>query len=97
MSWPYLPEDFDQQYDSAWVWLPNSLYDSVKGHDLSLEYWVFRCKVQNSGNFGLFAWPCWDTLTRGCRLGNGIVSLARGACGVRSWLPSLSKSIYHST
>jgi alkanesulfonate monooxygenase SsuD/methylene tetrahydromethanopterin reductase-like flavin-dependent oxidoreductase (luciferase family) len=38
MSWPYLPDDFDQQYDSAWIWLPNSLYDPAKGHDLYREY-----------------------------------------------------------
>jgi alkanesulfonate monooxygenase SsuD/methylene tetrahydromethanopterin reductase-like flavin-dependent oxidoreductase (luciferase family) len=38
MSWPYLPDDFDQKYDSAWVWLPNSLYDPRKGHDLYREY-----------------------------------------------------------
>ena len=38
MPWPYLPDDFDQKYDSAWVWLPNSLYDPVKGHELYREY-----------------------------------------------------------
>ena len=38
MPWPYLPADFDQRYDSAWVWLPNALYDPVKGHDLYREY-----------------------------------------------------------
>jgi alkanesulfonate monooxygenase SsuD/methylene tetrahydromethanopterin reductase-like flavin-dependent oxidoreductase (luciferase family) len=38
MSWPFLPADFDTEYDSAWVWLPNSLYDPVKGHDLYREY-----------------------------------------------------------
>src|SRR5204862_6765603 len=38
MPWPYLPDDFDQKYDSAWVWVPNSLYDPVKGHDLYREY-----------------------------------------------------------
>jgi alkanesulfonate monooxygenase SsuD/methylene tetrahydromethanopterin reductase-like flavin-dependent oxidoreductase (luciferase family) len=38
MPWPYLPEDFDSRYDSAWVWLPNQLYDPVKGHDLYREY-----------------------------------------------------------
>src|SRR5437016_5638200 len=38
MSWPYLPDDFDQQHDSAWVWLPNSLYDPAKGHELYREY-----------------------------------------------------------
>ena len=31
MSWPYLPSDFDDKYDSAWIWLPNELYDPVKG------------------------------------------------------------------
>jgi alkanesulfonate monooxygenase SsuD/methylene tetrahydromethanopterin reductase-like flavin-dependent oxidoreductase (luciferase family) len=38
MSWPHLPAGFDQDYDSAWVWLPNSLYDPVKGADLYREY-----------------------------------------------------------
>jgi alkanesulfonate monooxygenase SsuD/methylene tetrahydromethanopterin reductase-like flavin-dependent oxidoreductase (luciferase family) len=38
MSWPFLPANFDAEYDSAWVWLPNSLYDPVKGHDLYREY-----------------------------------------------------------
>jgi alkanesulfonate monooxygenase SsuD/methylene tetrahydromethanopterin reductase-like flavin-dependent oxidoreductase (luciferase family) len=38
MPWPHLPDDFDQKYDSAWVWLPNSLYDPVVGHDLYCEY-----------------------------------------------------------
>ena len=27
MPWPYLPRDFDRAYDSAWVTLPNRLYD----------------------------------------------------------------------
>jgi alkanesulfonate monooxygenase SsuD/methylene tetrahydromethanopterin reductase-like flavin-dependent oxidoreductase (luciferase family) len=38
MSWPYLPADFDAKYDSAWIWLSNSLYDPVKGHELYREY-----------------------------------------------------------
>jgi alkanesulfonate monooxygenase SsuD/methylene tetrahydromethanopterin reductase-like flavin-dependent oxidoreductase (luciferase family) len=38
MPWPYLPADFNEQYDSAWIWLPNSLYDPVKGHDLYQGY-----------------------------------------------------------
>jgi alkanesulfonate monooxygenase SsuD/methylene tetrahydromethanopterin reductase-like flavin-dependent oxidoreductase (luciferase family) len=38
MSWPYLPQDFDDCYDSAWVWLPNSLYDPEKGCELYQEY-----------------------------------------------------------
>src|SRR6516164_6532183 len=38
MPWPYLPDDFDQKYDSAWIWLPNSLYDPVRGQELYREY-----------------------------------------------------------
>jgi alkanesulfonate monooxygenase SsuD/methylene tetrahydromethanopterin reductase-like flavin-dependent oxidoreductase (luciferase family) len=38
MPWPYLPDDFDERYDSAWIWLPNTLYDPVKGHTLYQEY-----------------------------------------------------------
>ena len=38
MPWPYLPADFDEKYDSAWIWLPNSLYDPVKGHALYQHY-----------------------------------------------------------
>jgi alkanesulfonate monooxygenase SsuD/methylene tetrahydromethanopterin reductase-like flavin-dependent oxidoreductase (luciferase family) len=38
MSWPHLPADFDDKYDSAWIWVPNSLYDPVQGHELYREY-----------------------------------------------------------
>jgi alkanesulfonate monooxygenase SsuD/methylene tetrahydromethanopterin reductase-like flavin-dependent oxidoreductase (luciferase family) len=38
MSWPYLPADFDEKYDSAWVWLSNAMYDPVKGEELYREY-----------------------------------------------------------
>jgi alkanesulfonate monooxygenase SsuD/methylene tetrahydromethanopterin reductase-like flavin-dependent oxidoreductase (luciferase family) len=38
MSWPYLPEDFEKNYDSAWVWCPNALFDPVKGGELYNEY-----------------------------------------------------------
>ncbi len=38
MPWPYLPDNFDSKYDSAWVWLPNELYDPAKGHDLYKQY-----------------------------------------------------------
>jgi len=38
MSWPYLPAAFDRDYDSAWVWLPNRLYDPVKGQALYRDY-----------------------------------------------------------
>jgi alkanesulfonate monooxygenase SsuD/methylene tetrahydromethanopterin reductase-like flavin-dependent oxidoreductase (luciferase family) len=38
MPWPYLPRDFDHAYDSAWVTLPNRLYDPNRGHRLYNEY-----------------------------------------------------------
>lgn len=38
MPWPDLPPDFDENYDSAWVTLPNSNYDPVKGHKLYTRY-----------------------------------------------------------
>src|SRR2546429_503124 len=38
MPWPYLPADFDEKYDSAWVTLPNSIYDPVRGHELYNRY-----------------------------------------------------------
>ena len=38
MPWPYLPDNFDEIYDSAWVWLPNSLYYPKKGADLYNDY-----------------------------------------------------------
>ena len=38
MSWPHLPDSFERDHDSAWVWVPNSLYDPVKGHVLYREY-----------------------------------------------------------
>jgi alkanesulfonate monooxygenase SsuD/methylene tetrahydromethanopterin reductase-like flavin-dependent oxidoreductase (luciferase family) len=38
MSWPYLPANFAEEYDSAWIWVPNQLYDPVKGHDLYQNY-----------------------------------------------------------
>ncbi len=38
MPWPYLPADFDEKYDSAWVTLPNSIYDPIKGNALYNRY-----------------------------------------------------------
>ena len=38
MPWPYLPEDFSQTHDTAWVECENSLYDPVKGHELYNRY-----------------------------------------------------------
>lgn len=38
MPWPYLPEDFEEKYTSAWVTCPNSFYDPEKGHALYNRY-----------------------------------------------------------
>jgi alkanesulfonate monooxygenase SsuD/methylene tetrahydromethanopterin reductase-like flavin-dependent oxidoreductase (luciferase family) len=38
MPWPHLPADFEQKYDSAWVWFPNTFYDPKEGHDLYNRY-----------------------------------------------------------
>ncbi len=38
MPWPHLPADFDDTYDSAWVTLPNAIYDPEKGHALYNRY-----------------------------------------------------------
>lgn len=34
MPWDRLPADFGDKYESAWTWLPNSLYDPKHGHTL---------------------------------------------------------------
>jgi alkanesulfonate monooxygenase SsuD/methylene tetrahydromethanopterin reductase-like flavin-dependent oxidoreductase (luciferase family) len=38
MPWPHLPADFDTKYDSAWVTLPNAIYDPARGHVLYNRY-----------------------------------------------------------
>jgi alkanesulfonate monooxygenase SsuD/methylene tetrahydromethanopterin reductase-like flavin-dependent oxidoreductase (luciferase family) len=38
MPWPYLPDDFMARYESAWVTLPNALYDPERGHALYHRY-----------------------------------------------------------
>jgi alkanesulfonate monooxygenase SsuD/methylene tetrahydromethanopterin reductase-like flavin-dependent oxidoreductase (luciferase family) len=38
MSWPYLPDDFEDNYDSAWIWCPNALFDPDKGGKLYNDY-----------------------------------------------------------
>ena len=38
MPWPHLPADFEQRYDSAWLTLPNALYDPARGQRLYGEY-----------------------------------------------------------
>ena len=38
MPWPHLPPDFEENYDSAWVTLPNKFYDPINGHALYNRY-----------------------------------------------------------
>jgi alkanesulfonate monooxygenase SsuD/methylene tetrahydromethanopterin reductase-like flavin-dependent oxidoreductase (luciferase family) len=38
MSYPYLPADFDEKYDTGWVTVPNSLWDAEKSRGLYQEY-----------------------------------------------------------
>jgi alkanesulfonate monooxygenase SsuD/methylene tetrahydromethanopterin reductase-like flavin-dependent oxidoreductase (luciferase family) len=38
MPWDRLPADFGDKYESAWTWLPNSLYDPAHGHELYNRY-----------------------------------------------------------
>jgi len=38
MPYAYLDLDFDKKYKSAWVVLPNTYYDPVKGHELYNRY-----------------------------------------------------------
>jgi alkanesulfonate monooxygenase SsuD/methylene tetrahydromethanopterin reductase-like flavin-dependent oxidoreductase (luciferase family) len=38
MAYPYLPQDFDAQYDSGWVTVPNQLWDHERTDGLYQEY-----------------------------------------------------------
>ena len=38
MAYPYLPEDFDEQYESGWVTVPNTLWDRQRAKGLYQEY-----------------------------------------------------------
>jgi len=38
MAYPHLPADFDEKYDTGWVTVPNSLWDSDKSRGLYQEY-----------------------------------------------------------
>lgn len=38
MPWDRLPDDFDQKYESAWTWLPNSIYEPEHGGELYNRY-----------------------------------------------------------
>src|SRR2546425_11394115 len=38
MPWPDLPADFEQKHDSAWLTLPNTLFDPRRGQALYTDY-----------------------------------------------------------
>jgi alkanesulfonate monooxygenase SsuD/methylene tetrahydromethanopterin reductase-like flavin-dependent oxidoreductase (luciferase family) len=38
MSWPFLSDAFEAEHDSAWIWVPNALYDPARGHQLYADY-----------------------------------------------------------
>ena len=38
MAYPYLPEDFDEHYESGWVTVPNHLWDRDRTEGLYQEY-----------------------------------------------------------
>src|SRR5215475_10249899 len=38
MPWDRLPADFTTKYESAWTWLPNSIYEPEHGHELYNQY-----------------------------------------------------------
>ncbi|QDU98524.1 LLM class flavin-dependent oxidoreductase [Lignipirellula cremea] len=38
MPWDRLPDDFEEKYESAWTWLPNSLYEPKHGGELYNRY-----------------------------------------------------------
>ena len=38
MSYPHLPADFDERYDTGWVTVPNALWDANKSRGLLNEY-----------------------------------------------------------
>ncbi len=38
MAYPYLPDDFDEKFDSGWVTVPNRLWDRDRSRGLYKEY-----------------------------------------------------------
>jgi alkanesulfonate monooxygenase SsuD/methylene tetrahydromethanopterin reductase-like flavin-dependent oxidoreductase (luciferase family) len=53
MPWRYLPADFAEKNDSAWVWCPNTYYDPAKGHDLYNEYVDALVRCEDYGFDGI--------------------------------------------
>lgn len=53
MPWDRLPADFDTKYDTAWTWLPNTLYDPRHGHTLYNRYLDELCLADELGFDGV--------------------------------------------
>jgi len=53
MPWDRLPSDFNEKYESAWTWLPNSLYDPQHGHTLYNRYLDELCLADELGFDGV--------------------------------------------
>ncbi len=53
MPWPYLPDDFAQTHDTAWVVCENSLYDPERGHQLYNRYLDELALVEELGFEGV--------------------------------------------
>jgi alkanesulfonate monooxygenase SsuD/methylene tetrahydromethanopterin reductase-like flavin-dependent oxidoreductase (luciferase family) len=53
MPWDRLPADFDTKYESAWTWLPNSIYDPKHGNELYNRYLDELCLADELGFDGV--------------------------------------------
>src|ERR671922_2349290 len=53
MPWDRLPADFATKYESAWTWLPNSIYDPRHGHELYNRYLDELCLADELGFDGV--------------------------------------------
>ena len=53
MPWDRLPADFDTKYESAWTWLPNSLYDPQHGHSSTTAISTSWCLADELGFDGV--------------------------------------------
>lgn len=53
MPWDRLPADFGEKYESAWTWLPNSLYDPKHGHTLYNRFLDELCLADQLGFDGV--------------------------------------------
>ena len=53
MPWDRLPEDFATKYESAWTWLPNSIYEPRHGNELYNRYLDELCLADELGFDGV--------------------------------------------